>query len=159
LFDHAKKEVLVYSSSLCYQFYASSEIIDASNRLKEKGIIPKFLIQYNFKDGEEWADIIRQKETVEKLRQIFGANDIFKVLPEKSPHIVYKNGDSNIRINNFTIVDEKAFRYEIYETEKGECAKIDGKYTNAVGCINDEDTAKLLKEVFYTYYNNATLLE
>jgi len=151
LFEHAQEEVLVYTSSLCKQFYSEDEVLKAAEGLKNRGITPRFLIQHNLQNDSELNSKIDQKQSMMDLKNIFGEEIKFRFLPEGKDKITI--GDNNVPVHNFTVVDGKAFRYERYETEKGACVHPGGNYTKAVGCMNDKTTASLLKEVFEKHYN------
>ena len=148
LLDHATDEVLIYTSSLCKQFYARDKMENDFISLKSRGITPKILIQYKYEDGNP----IGQDESIRVLKKIFGDSFQAVFLPRDNPYIEIDSERGKIRINNFTVVDEKAFRYEKYETEKDACIAGSGEYTKAVGCMNDIETAKLLKSAFLDHY-------
>jgi len=153
LFEHAQKEVLIYTSSLCHQFYTSDKIIASFEQLKEKNIVPKIIIQYDFSRDEQFKDVIKQQESIEGMKKIFG-DDFSPVFLSSEPYTIsYQMEDgTSLAIHNFTVVDEKTFRYEKFETKKGDCVNPDGKYTNAVGCFNDQETTALLAETFRKHY-------
>jgi len=155
LFAHAKNEILIYTSSLCSLFYLSEELKASYEEIKNKDISIKILIQYKFTKEEDKK--IGQHASKEKMEELFGDKIEIKFLEDTSDKnkITYNFENDLIVINNFTVVDGISFRYERQETEKGFCGQsIEQKFTKAFGCMKDEQTAKLLREVFYENFEN-----
>ena len=159
LFAHAQKEIDIYTSSLCKLFYLSKELTDAYKEIKEKDVFVKILIQYKF-DGND-DEKVGQKDSIKKIKESLKDQVEIKFLNKNSEDgdkkIVYKNDEIEVVVNNFTVVDGISFRYERQETEKGFCEKsIEDRFTKAIGCMNDSDTAMFLKQIFEENFANAT---
>ena len=96
---------------------------------------------------------IRQSDSIELFKEKLGNNFEYQFLPNEEPIVISEIG----KINNFTLVDGVAFRYERESTPRNACIEETGSYTNAVGALHDAVTAELLKEIFNDNYNTETL--
>lgn len=146
MIEHAKDEILIYSSSFSKAFYLHEEIVNAFKISAERGVPVKLLIQYEFNKSE---DTMRQEETIAIYK-----HDIYRDAP--FDHRIFASSESiildNKHLNNFLVVDGVSFRYEKLKLSKDSC--IAGSITSkiAVGSLNDSATAKSLTESFYEVF-------
>jgi len=145
LFTHAKKEILIYTSSFCEEFYLTPEIFNTFQSIKNKDISVKVLIHFEVTDEEE--KIIGQKKALEEYKSILNDKFEFKYL-QNSDHV---RKEDNI-INNFIVVDGIAFRYEKKEPTRIGCISNERVYTKAIGSINDQETANYLIQAFNQFF-------
>ena len=146
MIEHAKDEILIYSSSFSKAFYLREEIVKAFKTSAERGVPVKLLIQYEFDKSE---DTMEQKETI----AIYKYN-IYRDAPFE--HRIFAPSESitlnNKQLNNFLVVDGMSFRYEKLKLSKDNY--INGSIISkvAVGSLNDSGTAKSLTESFYEVF-------
>jgi len=138
LVEHAEKEILLYSSSFCEEFYLKEEILEAFKKKKDLSV--KVIIHYKFDEAE---DSVGQNKTIARYNEILGDHVKIK----------FMNAEDNLKIedislNNFLVADEKGFRYEKSEPSKEACVSKGILPTPAVGSLNDPALSKELAEAF-----------
>jgi len=141
LFKRAQKQIYIKSSLFCKKFYLNDRIINTLNELKNKNKIKvNILIEQENSD-----ELIGQKEAIEKFKEIFGKDNI------KVNHL---NNNKQQKVNDFIIIDEHDFRYELDEPKLFDSCKDDIILnTRASACFNahknkDNNRAIKLREVF-----------
>ena len=142
LVNHAKEEILIYSSVFCEAFYLNDPIKEAFESSHKRGVTVKVLVHYNL-SGKE--DTIGQKKTIKMY-----LDEIYK---DSNIAIKYLDGSksinlANMKLNNFLVTDKKSFRYEKSTPSKQACISNTTMSTEAVGSLNDNETATLLTDAF-----------
>ena len=98
LFERVQKEIYIKSSVFCREIYLNEKIINTLKQLK-KSIKINILIEQKSNNK-----LIGQKEVIKKFNKIFDKNNI---------KINYINKNKKQKVNDFIIVDEYDFRYEL----------------------------------------------
>jgi len=140
LFKRAQKGIYIKSSLFCKKFYLNDRIVNTLNRLKKNNIKINILIEQKNSDK-----LIGQEEAIKKFKEIFG---------EKNVKVNYLNKNKQQKVNDFIVIDEHDFRYELDEPKLFDSCKDDIILnTRASACFNahknkDNNRAIKLREVF-----------
>ena len=139
LFKRAQKKIYIKSSLFCKKFYLNDRIVNTLNELKNKNIKVNILIEQKNKDKS-----IGQEEVIKKFEEILG-KDIVKV--------GYINENKQQKVNDFILIDEHDFRYELDKPKLVDSCKEDIILnTKASACFNAHknfpNRAIKLKKVF-----------
>lgn len=115
LLSRAKESVKIKSSMFCEEFYKNTDIFNAFKKLDES-VKVSVLVSY------------------EDKKQTDAINDYKKELGER---IKFKYISSNpIKINDFMLVDEHSFRYELEAFNREACKEDKIKNINAIAYFN-----------------------
>lgn len=141
LFKRAQKEIYIKSSLFCKKFYLDDRIINALNELKNKNKNIKVNVLIEQENSEE---TIGQEEVIKKFKEIFGEDNV---------KVKYLNKNKQLKVNDFILIDEHDFRYELEEPKLFDACKDDVILnTRASACFNAHknvpNRAIKLKEVF-----------
>jgi len=139
---NSKREILIYSSSFCKSFYLSDKVREAFELSNSNNVSLKVLIHYDLAANEA---LVGQQETIKAyIEEIYNNNNFEYRFLSPSQEI----GLENRILNNFMVVDRKAFRYEKVVPSKESCLSGIPPKTLAIGSINDTDTANILADAF-----------
>ncbi len=140
LFKRAQKEIYIKSSLFCKKFYLNDRIVNTLNVLKKNNIKINILIEQKNSD-----ELIGQEEAIKKFEEILG---------KKNVEVNYLNKNKQQKVNDFIVIDEHDFRYELDEPKLFDSCKDDIILnTKASACFNahknkDNNRAIKLREVF-----------
>jgi hypothetical protein len=139
LFKRVEEVIYIKSSLFCKKFYLNDRILNVLNQLKDRNIKIKILIEQ-----KNFNKLIGQEEVLNKFEEIFKKQNVTNNYIKK---------DKQLKINDFILIDEYDFRYELDNPKLDNACKDDVILnTKASACFNahkDEiNRAKQLKKAF-----------
>lgn len=138
----AEKTVKIYTSTFCHAFYQSEEVKIAFVELSKK--VPDIELQIII----QFKDLTTENE---QLKAISDYKELFK-------NIEVKFLDSSkeyplSEYNNFLLVDNHAFRYEMDKSSEEACKQNILKDTRAMGNFNNTEFTKKFTTTFDSTFN------